>query len=414
MLIGEKIRKERIDKKVSLREFARKLEISPSYLVDIEKGRRLPNQELLQKISDLLAIPVATLNQYNLEMPSNVKEWIEKHPFFSKLFKFILKQSDPVKTIEDIETLSIKTIPQATFLAIYESELQAIGLESSSWQTETGGDLFGIWKDIPIIYLATRTGPNAIRNDAHFRLDVDYLIKISTELSNEWSLRYFGDWHSHHKLGLHSPSSGDRNRIKRLAEKNNFNEMAELITSFMNDSKRDRIIQIHPFVYKNFPEANPIYSNLIVLKGLSPIREVLIKRKLMPEQNLESYSLFHIDKVKIPEEFLGRVAGNEGNQQKLISERLILNAGIELKRVASKDIEMHPTSFGSILVVPVNNEQHIAFAVDNKWPHKILQVDWMDRKIGKSTEIDLKETELSLLDLDAVIKCYKIIRESKK
>lgn len=347
-------------------------------------------------------------------MPKHVREWIEKHPFFSKLFKFVLKQKDPVKTIEELEAIPTKTIPQATFLAVYESELQAIGLESSSWEVETGGDLFGIWRDIPIIYLATRAGPKAIRNDAHFRLDVDYLIMISSKLSNEWGLRYFGDWHSHHKLGLHSPSSGDRNRIKRLAEKNNFNEMAEFITSFVNVSTNDRVVQIHPFIYKDFPEANPINSHLIVLKGLSPIREVLIKRKLMPEQHLESYSTFQIDRVKVPEEPLDRLDRNEGNPQKLISDRLLFNARTELRRISADDIEIHQTSFGHILVVPAKDEQYVAFAVDSNWPHRILQVDWMDRKIGKSTEVDVKDRGLSLLNLDRVIKCFKSIRESKK
>ena len=67
MKLGEKINTERIKKKIPLREFARKLEISPPYLVDIEKGRRLPGYELLQKIADSLEIPVSTLNKYNLE-----------------------------------------------------------------------------------------------------------------------------------------------------------------------------------------------------------------------------------------------------------------------------------------------------------------------------------------------------------
>ena len=412
MQIGELIKKERIKRKISLREFARNLEISAAYLVDIEKGRRLPNHEILQKIADLLDVPLTTLNRYNLEMPKHVSAWIEKYPFFSKLFRFVLKQRDPVKTIEELEEISARTIPQTTFLAIYESELQAIALETSSWEVETGGDLFGVWGDIPIIYLATRAGLKAIRSDAHFRLDVDYLIKISSELSNEWGLRYFGDWHSHHKLGLHSPSSGDRNRIKRLAEKNSFSEMAEFITSFIADSKKDRIVQIHPFIYRDFPEANPVDSFLIVLKGLSPVREVLIKRNLMPEQYLETYSTFHIDQVKIPEEPLGRVIGGEGNPQKLISERLILNAEKEFRHIFSKDIEMHQTSFGHILVIPVRDEQYVAFALDSKWPHKILQVDWMDRKIGRSTEVDIKDTELSLLNLDRVINCYNSIKES--
>jgi len=414
MQIGEKIKKERLKRKISLRGFARKLEISAAYLVDIEKGRRLPNHELLQKIADLLDVSLPTLNRYNLEMPKHVKTWIEKHPLFSKLFSFVLKQTDPVKAIEELEGVPARTIPQSTFLAIYESELQAIALETSSWKVETGGDLFGIWGDIPIIYLATRVGPKAIRSDARFRLDVDYLVKISFDLNNEWGLRYFGDWHSHHKLGLHSPSSGDRNRIKRLAEKNSFSGMAEFITSFATDSKKDRIVQIHPFSYRDFPEANPVDSLLIVLKGLSPVREVLIRRKLMPAQHLETYSMFQIDKIKIPEEPLGRVIGGEGNQQKLISERLILNAGAEFKHISSKDIEMHKTSFGHVFVVPTTDEQYIAFAVDGQWPHKILQVDRMDRKIGQSVELDVNVESLSLLDLDGIIKCYKIIRDSQK
>lgn len=413
MQIGEKIKSERIKKKISLREFSRKLGISAAYLVDIEKGRRPPNHELLQKISDLLDIPVSTLNKYNLEMPKHMREWIEKHPFFSRLFKFALKQPDPFKTIEELEIAPPSTAPQVTFAAIYESELQAIGLESSSWETETGGDLFGVWQDIPIIYLATRAGPKAVRENTHFRLDVDYLIKISSELSSEWGLRYFGDWHSHHKLGLHSPSTGDRDRIKRLAKKNNFGEMIEFVATFSNESKKDRAVQVQPFIYKNFPASNPIDLSLIVLKGLSPVREALMSRKRMPEQQLDSYSIFQIEKIKVPEEQLGRVAGNEGKPQKIISEKILLNVVAEFKRVFSKDIELHQESFGHVIVVPIKGDQHIAFAVDSNWPHKVLQVDWIDRKAGKSTEVDIKDTGLSLVNLDNVIQCYKSILESR-
>jgi len=412
MQIGEKIKQERLKKKISLREFSRKLGISAAYLVDIEKGRRSPNYELLQKISELLDIPVSTLNKYNLEMPKHIRDWIEKHPFFSKLFKFVLKQPDPFKTVEELEAALPAVSQQVTFAAIYESELQAIALESASWETETGGDLFGVWQDIPIIYLATRAGPRAIRSNAHFRLDVDYLIKISSELSSEWGLRYFGDWHSHHKLGLHSPSTGDRERIKRLAEKNNFGEMIEFVATFSNGSKENRIIQIHPFVYKSFPVTNPSELSLIVLKGLSPVREALMAAKKMPEQQLDSYSVFRVEKIAVPKEQLGRVSGNEGNPQKIISDKALLNAGIEFKRLSSKDIEIHKTEFGHILVIPVRDEQYVAFAIDHNWPHKVLQVNWIDRKTGKSTELDMKDNELSLVNLHKMTQCYKSIKET--
>ena len=106
-----------------------------------------------------------------------------------------------------------------------------MALESAAWKTETGGDLFGTWGDIPIIYLASQAGPQAKREATHFRLDVDYLITLSVMLEQDWGLRYFGDWHSHHQLGLHKPSSGDQRRITNLAAKNNFDQMAEFITT---------------------------------------------------------------------------------------------------------------------------------------------------------------------------------------
>jgi hypothetical protein len=45
----------------------------------------------------------------------------------------------------------------------------------------------------------------------------DYLRTLSSALAADWNLQYFGDWHSHHRLGLCGPSSGDRRRILRLA-----------------------------------------------------------------------------------------------------------------------------------------------------------------------------------------------------
>lgn len=60
-------------------------------------------------------------------------------------------------------------------LITWESELRAIAAETSAWTVETGGDLFGQWQANPTVFLATRAGPKAQRDNTHFRLDVDYL-----------------------------------------------------------------------------------------------------------------------------------------------------------------------------------------------------------------------------------------------
>ena len=69
------------------------------------------------------------------------------------------------------------------FLITWESELRAIAAEASAWTIETGGDLFGRWHDVPTVLLATKAGPAAQRNHAHFRLDVDYLRELSETMA---------------------------------------------------------------------------------------------------------------------------------------------------------------------------------------------------------------------------------------
>src|ERR1700730_6622769 len=133
-------------------------------------------------------------------------------------------------------------------LVIWESELRAIAAEAAAWTVETGGDLFGRWSDGATVFLATKAGPNAQRDNAHFRLDVDYLRQLSEPLAADWPLRYFGDWHSHHRLGLSAPSSGDRRRIRQLGKRNAFPGMAEIIVT-TEGSRQAPTVRIHPWFY---------------------------------------------------------------------------------------------------------------------------------------------------------------------
>ena len=130
-------------------------------------------------------------------------------------------------------------------LLIWESELRAIAVETAAWTIETGGDLFGRWHGTATVFLATKAGPKAQRSNAHFRLDVDYLRELSGPLAEDWALRYFGDWHSHHKLGLSAPSGGDRRRIVSLAGRNQFTNMAEIIVT-LDEGRDEPIVKIHP------------------------------------------------------------------------------------------------------------------------------------------------------------------------
>src|SRR5262245_31374884 len=185
----------------------------------------------------------------------------------------------------------------AALLVTWESELCAIAEETSAWSIETGGDLFGRWTDSPVVLLATKAGPKAQRNHAHFRLDVEYLRQLSETFATEWSLRYFGDWHSHHRLGLSAPSGGDRRRIHNLGRRNGFAGMAEIIVTLEN-AGREPLARIHPWLYElSKDDPGPLPLRVKLYQGLSPVRQALLSGGLLPEQDLSSWEKISLDRI---------------------------------------------------------------------------------------------------------------------
>jgi len=322
------------------------------------------------------------------------KQKVSKSPFE----EFVEKSSEKIKVVN---------------VAIYESELQAIGLESTAWDTETGGDLFGIWNEQPTIYLATNTGPDSVRESAHFKLDVEYLIKLSGELNEKWGLRYFGDWHSHHRLGLDAPSTGDKERLARIASKNNFDKMAEIIVTFPRDYCNTKNIHMHSYLYEN--SANTVCTKipLIVIKGISPIREALIASSSLRDQKLDSFSSFPMKRITAPVENRALIDNPTKCLSKYFGDKVLSNALLELENFSSQKIEFYQKPFGYILVIPVDENTNVAFAIDKYWPYKVLQIDWIDRSCGKAEEVPMSIDTASLINIKGMNDIYLKIIKSK-
>lgn len=342
-----------------------------------------------------------------------MNKWIENNPILKKIYSFFKKSSQLEEEV-NLFKASKEEIPSRRYpIAIYESELQMIGLDSASWNTETGGDLFGVWQDMPIIYLASLAGPKAVRNHAHFRLDVDYLIALSAQLELDCGLRYFGDWHSHHSLGLASPSTDDQKRIVSVAGKNNFDAMAEFIITFASAPGTERQITIHPFAYLNPPSTNLTDAGLIVLKGTSPVRSALMAASVLPEQKLSTYVSFPTSRLSFPIE---TTLGNQPDTTTCtnqFSKRLISNLVSKLEALTSGQVELHEQPFGFIIVIPVNEFENVAFAVGNEWPHSLLQVNWVNRQNGSTEELQIDSTNLNALNSDQFKKMYMDIKTAR-
>lgn len=57
MTFGEYLKQKRLDKEITLRGFAKLVDISPVYLCDLEKGRKAaPSMEIMQKMVSKLAL----------------------------------------------------------------------------------------------------------------------------------------------------------------------------------------------------------------------------------------------------------------------------------------------------------------------------------------------------------------------
>ncbi len=282
---------------------------------------------------------------------------------------------------------AISKVEPAASVLTWESELRAITAEASAWSIETGGDLFGRWEANPIIFLATKAGPQAQRDNAHFRLDVDYLRQLSEPLAAQWGLRYFGDWHSHHRLGLSAPSSGDQRRIRQLGNRNNFPGMAEIIVT-TEGSRTEPIVRVHAWRYDLSEENGPAPLRVNVLPGCSPVRHAMIARCEFPEQSLREWENVPLNRVRIGDETVPPVLQPQADADANTRERTLAHLARALQQASGGAIEQHTTTFGHILVVPLQEPRHLAFAIEGKWPMNVLEVHRIDREAGTTEPVE--------------------------
>ncbi len=312
---------------------------------------------------------------------------------------------------EAIPIRPVRPLPGLGALITWESELRAIAAEASAWTVETGGDLFGRWQTNPTVFLATKAGPKAQRDNTHFRLDVDYLRQLSEPLAADWALRYFGDWHSHHRLGLSAPSSGDRRRIRQLGKRNQFPGMAEVIIT-TEGSQDEPVARVHAWFYDLSGEEDPSMLNVRVLPGCSPVRQALVARGELPEQSLSVWQDVPLARIRIGDEPQPPTLEREADVDATTRERTLGHLANALKQASGAPIEQHTTAFGHILVAKLDEPHHLAFAIDEKWPMSVLEVHRLDRSAGTAEPISTRDG-LVVPDVDGIVEVFRAAKTCK-
>jgi transcriptional regulator with XRE-family HTH domain len=413
--LAELIKSKRLARKWSLRELGAQIGVTPAYIADLEASRRLPSADLKAKLASALDIAAEELAAVDLRLTADLKDWIEERPQLTAVLRSLRTSPEADMLIQRLARFMARRSPPKApvgMLTIWESEVRAIAAEASAWSIETGGDLFGRWNELPIILLASKAGPNAERNNAHFRLDVDYLRQLSEVLATDWALRYFGDWHSHHRLGLSSPSGGDQKRILSIAGRNQFTSMAEIIVT-LEDTRDEPTIRIHPWLYDLSTErTGPLPMRLRVLPGVSPIRQALIARKALPEQELFACEKISLSRIRVGSETGPPTLEAASDIDPTTREKTLSHLVDALEKASGETVEQHPTGFGTIIVARLKGPEYLAFALGAAWPMPVLDVHLMNRTSG-TTQPLRKPAGLVAADIPGIIKTFHFVKDSQ-
>ncbi len=382
--------------------------MTPAYVADIEAGRRLPSAELRARLAAALEIPIDDLAAADARLTPELRDWIDERPDLIGLLRSLRSTPESDRLIGRLSRLigrRSKSQGPRGFLVIWESELRAIAAEALAWSIETGGDLFGRWHDLPTILLATKAGPAAQRNHAHFRLDVDYLRQLSETMASDWALRYFGDWHSHHRLGLSGPSGGDRKRILNIAGRNQFTHMTEIIVT-LDDRRGEPLVRIHPWIYdlaSGEDAAVPLRAK--ILPGVSPVRHALLARKTLPEQNLLVWEKIPLERIRLGLDATPPTVEPASDVDSTTRERTFAQLAEALQNASGSAVEDYTTGFGRILVAKLEEPYYLGLALGSTWPMPILEVHRINRADGSTEAIEVP-ANLIALDVPGILEVF--------
>jgi transcriptional regulator with XRE-family HTH domain len=110
--LGDVIRDARVAAGRGLRDLARELNITPSYLSDIENDRRVPADEVMKRIATLLKLDFDELMAIAGRIGEDAERFLRRNPEVGKLFRKIseknLSESDLRKVSKTVDELGRK------------------------------------------------------------------------------------------------------------------------------------------------------------------------------------------------------------------------------------------------------------------------------------------------------------------
>lgn len=110
--LGEVLYDARVAADLSLRDLAKKLNISPSYISDIENARRVPSEDVMKQLAEALELNFDDLMARAGRVGEQAERYLKQHPTAGALFRKISDKRPPEdvlqKLLKEVDRLSSK------------------------------------------------------------------------------------------------------------------------------------------------------------------------------------------------------------------------------------------------------------------------------------------------------------------
>lgn len=98
--LGDILRDARVELDLSLRDLSKKLDVTPSYLSDIENNRRVPAEEVLQNMARVFKLDFDELMARAGRVGDDAVRYMQRMPAAGVLFRRLAEHDAPEEMLE--------------------------------------------------------------------------------------------------------------------------------------------------------------------------------------------------------------------------------------------------------------------------------------------------------------------------
>ena len=102
MSVGDIVNEARVRKRLGLRALARKLDIAPSYLSDIENDRRVPSEAVLRDMARVLELDFDQLMQEAGRLGEGAEQFLRDNQLAGRLFRRMARSQLDQQALEKL------------------------------------------------------------------------------------------------------------------------------------------------------------------------------------------------------------------------------------------------------------------------------------------------------------------------